>query len=142
MDDVMEIMRQMRRAEFERSPQLSLGALLDRCQKAASGKDADCRVVFDFEYAHPTCFGSYRGIFSELSVGFEFDGQGPTIHDFIADIKQANGTTFHGWKGGDYTMGLDTPVWVANQGNAGSTGVVGVRDCGWQIVIETAYIEA
>lgn len=34
------------------------------------------------------------------------------------DIKE-----FTGWKGGEFTMDESTPVWVANAGNSGNTGL-------------------
>ena len=38
-------------------------------------------------------------------------------------------------------MDADTPVWVANQGNADNTAIIGVLDCGWKIILLTAYCE-
>lgn len=41
----------------------------------------------------------------------------PTVSDFLAVLKLALGKYFVGYKGGDFTMGKTTPVWVANDGN-------------------------
>lgn len=52
------------------------------------------------------------------------------------DIKE-----FTGWKGGEFTMDESTPVWVANAGNSGNTGIIDVVDDGWRIILMTAYCE-
>lgn len=56
-------------------------------------------------------------------------------------LRSAVGAAFEGYKGGVFTMSRHTPVWVANYGNAGNTAVVGVRDLGYLVIIETAYVE-
>lgn len=56
--------------------------------------------------------------------------------DHLAKI----GKTFTGYKGGDFEMSRRTPVWVANYGNAGNTGIVGIHDDGYSVIILTAYI--
>lgn len=40
----------------------------------------------------------------------------PTVQDFLNILILANGRVFCGYKGGDFTMGKNTPVWVANDG--------------------------
>jgi hypothetical protein len=52
-------------------------------------------------------------------------------------LRAANGATFHGYKGGEYEMDDDTPLWVANHGNSGGTAVVGIREESWAIYIVT-----
>lgn len=45
--------------------------------------------------------------------------------------------TFTGYKGGEFTMSGETPVYVANPDEAGGTAVVDVRDDGRRIVLIT-----
>lgn len=57
----------------------------------------------------------------------------PTTQDLLDVLKLAHGKFFTGYKGGDFTMGKTTPVWVANYGNSsgfgdGSMAVVEVRE--------------
>jgi hypothetical protein len=40
--------------------------------------------------------------------------------DLLAECKAAMGQVFCGYKGGDYVMGVLTPVWVASYGCCGS----------------------
>lgn len=99
----------------------------------------DVPVCFDFEYARPTNYMSWRGVYAELAVGFAFDGLRTTLDEFIVRTEQCVGETFDGYKGGDFTMTAKTPVWVANYGNVGSTAITGVYDEGWQVVLMTGY---
>ena len=140
-DMVKEAVRKNREAVFSQNDQLSLGELIAKCQEAqVEGKDPE--VAFDFEYAHPTGIDSWRGIYAELAIEFEFGGTEMKLSEFIALLESAVGKEFTGYKGGEFTMTRDTPMWVANYGNAGNTAVIGVIDAGWQIVIATGYREA
>lgn len=133
-------MRAARAAEMAASDQLTLGQIIDKCEEIRPlNGDDEPRVVFDFEYAFPTGFDSWRGIYAELALCFQFHGDEMRLSDFIAEAKAAVGKTFCGYKGGDYTMTRETPVWVANYGNSGSTAVIGVYDDGWQVVLMTGY---
>ena len=46
---------------------------------------------------------------------------------------------FTGWKGGEFEMDESTPVWVANPGDSGNTGIIDVIDDGWRVIIMTSY---
>lgn len=135
----------MRAAEFAMSDQLSLGQIIDECKAIAAKRyeridgSSPC-VSFDFENARPTKFDSWRGVYAELAIGFGFDGEMP-LPDFIAMAEAAVGATFDGYKGGEFTMTRDTPVWVANYGNSGNTAVVGVVDLGHQVMLSTGCRE-
>lgn len=129
-----------RAAQFASRDQLSLGQLIDELKsvREANG-NKDVSVCFDFEHAYPTNFDSWRGVYAELALGFSFEGVEPTLDEMIDRAEDAVGRTYEGYKGGDYTMTRETPVWVANFGNAGSTAVTGVYNEGWQVVLLTGY---
>jgi len=57
---------------------------------------------------------SWRGIYAELA--FE-PVENTTVGKMLEEAKDAVGTTYTGWKGGDYTMGLDTQVHIEYKGN-------------------------
>lgn len=59
---------------------------------------------------------------------------------FVTHLKAAVGATFTGYKGGNYTMSLETPVWVSHPGRSSSVGVIGFRETDWCVVIETKWI--
>lgn len=127
-----------RSERLKTSPQLLLGELI---LKLEAVEKKDLRVCFDFENAHPTHLGSWRGSYCELAIRFEFEGSCLTVVDFLKKLHEAVGATYEGYKGGEFTMGKNTPVWVANYGNSGNTAVVGIIDTGYQVIIETKYCE-
>lgn len=61
---------------------------------------------------------SYRGYYDELA--FE-PAQNVTVGAMLADARTALGSTYTGWKGGEYTMGSYTDCWLAVEGCLGET---------------------
>jgi hypothetical protein len=54
-------------------------------------------------------------------------------------LKGALGTTYGGYKGGDFTMYDDSPLWVANYGECSGTTILGLADCDYQTIIATGF---
>lgn len=141
--------KQMRDKSFNKSPQLTLGELIEQLENCGVKDDGELKYLcFDFGTAIPTILGSWRGSYDELAIGYElcgYDGNGDyeatTVDLILKRLKEAIGKTYTGWKGGDFVMNEDTPIWVANSGSSGNTGIVGVLDLGWQVVLLTAYCE-
>lgn len=52
---------------------------------------------------------SWRGIYSELAFVLT---ENVTIGSMLADAKSAVGTTYEGYKGGDFTMGEYSDVYI------------------------------
>jgi len=98
------------------------------------------QVIFDFEYLAPDGFISYRGYYEDLAIMFN-DKKAPSCEQFRNDLRNCIGKEFYGYKGGDYTMGEDTLVWVANSGNTGGTAVVRVTFNNYEVVLHTAKID-
>lgn len=153
-----------RQEELKTSPIMTLGELIislegivKRQEEVKKKYDHEAEVVFDFASALPTGFGSWRGIYAELAVNYSFNGYGDmvgyqktsgssfdpkpfTVSEFLKLAKETVGKTFQGWKGGDFTMGKNTPLHVANDGDCGSTGIVGVRDDEYTVILVTATV--
>jgi hypothetical protein len=135
-----------RAKRMAQSDQLTLGELILKMeavvarQKAriAEGKE-EATVGYDFEYLFPTSIDSWRRSYAELALNFQAEGNELTATDFLKVLKDAVGKTFCGYKGGDYVMSRQTPVWVANYGNSGNTAVLDVIDDEYQVVIVTGY---
>jgi len=136
-----------RRATFANSNQLSLGELISKLEaipptwKSYEEEDEPKRVYFDFGYLHPTHLMSWRGSYEELAIGFSEDDEAPTLEKFLGDLKSALGKEFTGYKGGEFKMDRLTPVWVANYGNSGETGVSGVEDRECNVILLTSSFE-
>ena len=143
--------KKMRAASFADSPQITIGELLALIKDIPekSGDD-NVEVSFDFGTAYPIGLSSWRGSYAELAInyglsGYDNDNASQFAHldlaEFRKELEEAVGKTFQGWKGGDFTMTLDTPLWVANDGNVGNTGVVGILNRNYEVIILTAYCE-
>lgn len=74
-------------------------------------------------------FASYLGYYNNLTLmpEGEFERtQLVTVADVLDAARAARGATFTGYKGGDFTMDVQTPVWADGYGDASGTGISGV----------------
>lgn len=133
-----------RQNTLSKSDQLTLGELILKLEpiveKQKERKD-EAEVKYDFEYLFPTSIDSWRGSYDELALNFEIEGNCMKVTDFLKMLKEALGKEFTGYKGGEFYMNKNTPVWVANYGNSGNTAVIDVVDDGYQIILITGYRE-
>lgn len=89
----------------------------------------ESKTISFLDGSHIGKFGSYRGTYSELAIGFS-EGtptSQETVGEFLTRLKNVIGTTIHGWKGGEYTVTEKTTVHKANCGECGDI-VVGIRE--------------
>jgi len=63
---------------------------------------------------------SYRGFYQDLAAVYEL-GAPWTVGELLVDVMEVSGSTYWGWKGGDFTMSYDTRCWRAPCGI--STGI-------------------
>jgi hypothetical protein len=61
---------------------------------------------------------SYRGYYRDLA--FE-PKEGAAVSEMLDCAKSALGTTYQGYKGGDFVMSEYTEVWLANEGDTGES---------------------
>lgn len=129
-----------RAEEFKISPQLSLGELILKLEAIT---DQSKTVGFEFEHLRPTGFDSYRGYYSDLAIGFASGDDAPEVRvdQFLTCAKECMGKTFTGYKGGDYVMGKTTPIWIANCGNSGGTGLVDVIETPYSVKLRVSQID-
>jgi hypothetical protein len=116
--------------------QMNLGQLIDALER----KDATKEVVFDFAHFRPCGVHSWRGDYSHLAIGYTSDyrrGENITVGQLLDTLRDADGKEFTGWKGGEFIMDRDTPVWVAENGETGNTGIADVEDTGIYVVLNT-----
>lgn len=90
---------------------LTLGGLIAALEGAG-----DTPVRFD-RGGSPTKPHSYRGYYSDLC--FESTDKPVKASRLLEGARTSVGRTFEGYKGGDFTMGEDTPLWVAPYGCTG-----------------------
>jgi hypothetical protein len=129
-----------RAEELKHSPQLLLGELI---LKLEAVKNKDLPLFIDLMNKRPKGIDSWRGIYAELAIQTENFGsyqteevkhkfsdgtvfykhktigkEKPTVSEWISVLKESVGKTFTGYKGGDFTMGKGTPVYLAENGNS------------------------
>ena len=151
LQDIQDLMKKQREESFSNSNQFSLGKLISEIEKCGLEKnDGEIKdVYFDFGTAIPTDLDSWRGSYSELALGYRLSGYDNSNEHFadckadklLEHLKSAIGKEYTGWKGGEFTMNENTPIWVANSGNSGNTSIIGVLDDGWRLVLITSYCE-
>ncbi len=76
---------------------------------------------------------SYRGYYSDLA--FE-PGNSAPAWEVLAVLKACDGHVFTGYKGGDFPMDGDSPVWSATYGNCGER-IVGIDAKAWPAKVIT-----
>lgn len=86
---------------------MTLGKLIEWLEQ----QDKDLIVKDGFSVAH-----SDRGDYSELAFCPEQEAR---IGDMLECAKSAVGATFTGWKGGEYVMDENTPVYIGDYGVCG-----------------------
>jgi len=101
---------------------MTLGDLILELDSTAYSKD--WRVLFE-DGNYPNEFDSYRGIYRHVALDW---GPTPiTVAELLDRTRATVGRTFQGYKGGDFHMDLDTPIWVAQYGDATGIGLTHVR---------------
>lgn len=62
---------------------------------------------------------SYRGFYEDLAFQSSRDGATISASSLLDVCKSCIGRKFMGYKGGEYVMSEDTPLWVAEYGRGG-----------------------
>jgi hypothetical protein len=97
--------------------QMTLGKLIDRLASLPP------ETMVDLTHPH-----SYRGYYMDLA--FECATVKITATDALILCRSAMGEVFTGYKGGEYQMGRNTPVWQATYGSSGGKRIMGIREDG------------
>lgn len=113
---------------------ISLGALIDALNEYAPDK----QVYFDFCGVRPGAVASYRGYYDHLAISPSDKPR--TVRDLVDELAACVGKVFEGYKGGDFRMTRDTPMWVSPYGESHSTAVTGVVG-EYDACITTGYCE-
>ncbi|MFF1790787.1 hypothetical protein ACFVX9_30520 [Kitasatospora sp. NPDC058243] len=87
--------------------------ILDDLIATLETADPDLVITDGFTNPH-----SYRGYYEDIA--FE-PAANVRVGDMLAEARGALGSTYQGWKGGDFTMQGYADCWLAEQGNLGET---------------------
>lgn len=121
-------LKQKRVKEMETSPQLTLGKIIELLQKC----DQEKIVRFDKKNLYPSYFTSWRGSYCELSLTYA--EQPVTVKMLLRNAISVVGKYQTGYKGGEFLMTRDTPVWIANYGM--SSGFKKAKDKQEQYIVD------
>lgn len=116
--------------------QLTIGEFIERLERMPS----ENTVYFDFDGLEPTGFASYRGFYDHLALGFRepsYQTDRVKAQNLLSMALAASKGIFTGWKGGEFIMHKDTPLWVANSGSDSGTKVIDVRGNHYMTIIYT-----
>jgi hypothetical protein len=97
----------MRNKDFIESDQVTLGELISALERMPKDK-----ILTDAFRGGD----SYRGFYDELAFKPCAEVK---VGDLLKDARSCVGVTFDGYKGGEYTMHLNTPIWKAEYGSCG-----------------------
>lgn len=112
--------------ELRKESQSTLGNLIDEVVKLPD------ETTF-LEILNPH---SYRGYYIDLA--FE-SGEGEISKQEVLDLlTSCINKVFEGYKGGDFLMTLETPVWLANEGSCGMK-ITGVSQDGYLFLEEEVF---
>ena len=95
-------------------------------------------VRFDYQSTAPKSAMSYRGYYSDLAFDEVVAGT-ITVGDFLTECQKALGKTFTGYKGGEFLMDAQTPLWVAEYGDCGRA-IIGVSQVDGQVLLSTKEV--
>lgn len=87
---------------------------------------------------YPSNPHSYRGYYSDLA--FEPDSKEIIAKDFLKLCQESLGEIFTGYKGGDFIMNADTPLWKADEGCCGGEAIVDWRIGGGCVILLTKEV--
>lgn len=74
-------------------------------------------------------FNSYRGIYAHLCIEPASETETDPVEiveDLLALANDANGETYEGYKGGHYTMGDASPIWLSKYGEASGVALTDI----------------
>jgi hypothetical protein len=117
---------------------VTLGELID----ALGGVDADSTVILSGEHSNLSPAlppNSYRGHYEDLA--FPPSLTRINAGELRAGLIECEGKAFEGWKGGDFIMGRDTPLWIADSGEATGLAVIDTDERGGDFVLVTKEVE-
>jgi hypothetical protein len=112
---------------------LTLGELIAALRDMPEDLRVDCG---DVDGEHPGRATSYRGYYSDLA--FMPTKDATTAGELLKICEATLGTTLEGYKGGDFLMDANTPLWISEYGSSSGRAVIGITvDGPAKLIIKT-----
>jgi hypothetical protein len=128
--DTMNEQASLERANYH----LTLGGLV----KVLEDKPADLLVEYD-NGSSPSGPESYRGYYCDLS--FPPSSTPITVAELLREARDAIGSTFEGYKGGDFVMRENTPLWASPYGSANGVAIMGDVATAGKLILLTKQLD-
>lgn len=114
---------------------IKLGEMISKLENLPQ----EAKVRFDFFDYIPDDFGSWRGVYSELALGYKRrkNGKELSAKDFLEYCRRQIGSTHQGWKGGLFEMDKNSEVWVDNDGEYWGLPIRDIVFDGESVIIKT-----
>ena len=126
----------LREAAIRRSDMFCLRDLYERLSEL----DGDIQITHENGELVDDTFDSYRGYYRYLALGSKHkERQEPiTAEQLMEMIEDAvkPGNYFIGYKGGEFRMTWDTPIWASEYGECSGKGIYGVSDDGVLLTLD------
>lgn len=114
---------------------LTLGKLIEALEAVP---DKTIPIWFDKGRGSPGGLGSYRGYYSDLA----FETGAPCMVDSVLKhAKKALDTIFEGYKGGDFLMDADTPLWRSEWGECSGVAIMDIRVEPYKVTMITKKVD-
>lgn len=130
MLDTMSAASRRTRSDYH----LTLGDAIKALEEIAPSAAATFDIV-----GTPGSVSSYRGYYSDLAFAMEL--KPVTVGEVLTDLRAAVSKTFQGYKGGDFLMEADTPLWLSDYGSASGIAVIGVSVIDGRAVFQTRRVK-
>ena len=102
---------------------------------------SDCHVFTDQMGMPPTKeIRSYRGYYEHAALGVHDKYQTVTVEEMLTMLAGTIGQLRRGYKGGDYRMDRNVPVWLSNYGDASGCALVGVDHAEGEVVLRSWFV--
>lgn len=100
-------------SKLNSAKEYNLGMLINDLEKCDKPK---YKIRIEGTNVYPNYFHSWRGSYCELAL--EPTTEPITIEELLVQAKEADGKTYTGWKGGEFTMDKFTPIHIAEMGHS------------------------
>lgn len=90
---------------------MKLGNLIKSLEELP--QESRITILVRGRYYNPSYLHSYRGYYDQLALSWDGEEK-KKVCELLEECKSSVGKVFTGWKGGDFMMDENTPVWISN----------------------------
>ena len=82
---------------------------------------------YNYDKETKTVFISYRGYYDGLAIVYSLKDRAMKVEDLLKMAKFINGKYLEGYKGGDYLMDEETPIYIDDYGDYRGIKLIGTK---------------